>query len=289
MENIERIIGILQEDTPSEHVRFLPKAMKHQGEKHTALAIPYVDIAFVRQRLDDACGPFGWQLEAKEINGLSFAGIGILNPDTDEWIWRWDTGQDEPWEVISEGEKLSMTARSVFSISIKRAAYNWGIGKDVNAMRCFRCECNVWGDKKKFSSWVENPLVKQVEHMRNRQALPAASSAKNGPLTGMKPAVEGGSELTKFADDDARRIHEQCKEAAKFSCGMTKEEFDPIFKDFEDDGGCRVETYMDLFNYLQDYRRTKLKLAKMLEPEFTDVNMIEHSSVLKSMEDVSPA
>ena len=287
MDRLQRIISILQEDTPSDHVRFMPKAMKHQDDMHSALAIPYVDIAFVRQRLDDACGPFGWQLEAKEINGLSFAGIGILNPDSGEWVWRWDTGQDEPWNMEGsegtggEGEKYSMTARGVFSISIKRAAYNWGIGRDVNAMRCFRCECKVWGAKKQFSSWVENPLVRQVEHIRTRQALPPASSKKNGPLVGMRPVVEGGSELTKFADDSAERIHSQCRDAAMTSCGMTKAEADPVFKEFEDDGGCRTETYMDLFNYLQDYRKAKLRLMK--EGDVT------HADVMKVLKDVSPA
>lgn len=266
MGTIGTIIKILQEPTPSEHVRFLPKGLekiKNTDGKYSALAIPYIDIAFVRQRLDDACGPFGWQLEAKEINGLSFAGIGILNPETKEWIWRWDTGQDEPWSDVAEnirneGEKFSMTARGIFSISIKRAAYNWGVGRDVNSMRCFRCECKVWGSKNKFSGWKENPLVRQVEFVRNRQSLPPASS---GTLEGLRPAVEGGAERTKFADDAAKRIHAQCMEAAKFSCGMEKEESDPIFKEFEE-RGCTADTYMDLFNFFQNYRKIKLHLVK---------------------------
>ena len=291
MDKLQRIISILQEPTPSEHVRFLPKGLeKIKGtEKYAALAIPYVDIAFVRQRLDDACGPFGWQLEAKEINGLSFAGIGILNPETGEWIWRWDTGQDEPWSDVAEnirneGEKFSMTARGIFSISIKRAAYNWGVGRDVNSLRCFRCECKVWGSKNKFSGWKENPLVKQVEFVRNRQALPPASSAQIGSMAGMKPVTEGSSELTKFADEDAKRIHGQCKEAAKFSCGMTEAEFDPIFKDFENDGGCRVETYMDLFNFLQDYRKARLYLNKKSED-----GDVPHGVILAEIRNVNPA
>lgn len=287
---IDSIVSALQEPTPSEHVRFLPKLMKHDGDVHSAIAIPYVDIAFVRQRLDDACGPFGWQLEAKEINGLSFAGIGILNPESGEWIWRWNTGQDEPFNIEAvdnmraEGEKFSMTARGIFSISIKRAAYNWGIARDVNAMRVFRCECKVWGAKKQFSKWTTNPLVRQVEDARNRQALPPASSAqKESSLAGKKPVVEGGSELTKFADESAKHIHTQCMEAAKYSCGMTKEESDPIFEDFENDGGCRVETYMDLFNFLQDYRKAKLYLEKKTDGE------VEHGTILAEIKNVNPA
>jgi hypothetical protein len=285
MDKMERIVKILQEPTPSEHVRFLPKGMKNQNDVHSALAIPYVDIAFVRQRLDDACGPFGWQLEAKEINGLSFAGIGIQNPDTDEWVWRWDTGQDEPWNVDAvenlraEGEKYSMAARGIFSISIKRAAYNWGIGRDVNAMRCFRCECKVWGPQNKFSSWKENPLVRQVEHARNRQALPPASTET---LNGIKEVVEGGAERTKFADDAAKRIHAQCMEAAKFSCGMEKSEYDPIFEEFENERGCTTEGYMDLFNLLQDYRKAKLYLAQSNED-------VTHGEILAEIRSVNPA
>lgn len=289
MNSTERIISILQEPTPSEHVRFLPKGIDHRNDTHTALAIPYVDIAFVRQRLDDACGPFGWQLEAKEINGLSFAGIGILNPETGEWVWRWDTGQDEPWNVEiadsikNEGEKYSMTARGVFSISIKRAAYNWGVARDVNAMRCFRCECRVWGPKNKFSGWKDNPLVRIVEDARNRQALPSASSAKNDGHEGLRPVVEGGAEVTKFADDAAKNIHEQCMEAAKFSCSMEKEDSDPIFKEFEE-RGCTAETYMDLFNFLQDYRKAKLYLNK----KSVDGD-VPHGVILAEIRKVNPA
>ena len=68
-------------------------------------------------------------------------------------------------------------------------------------------------------------------------------------------------------------------DAAKFSCGMTIKEFTPIFKEFEDDGGCRVETYMDLFNYLQDYRKTKL----------SNGDLLSHEDIVGAIGDVNPA
>ncbi len=265
-EKIAEIVSRLQQPTPHEHIKFLPKGMKSKdGERYFAMAIPYVDIAFVRQRMDDACGPFGWKSEAAEVNGLSFCGLSILNPVTEEWISRWDTGQDDAWHDNGkqriEGEKFSMGARGIFSIGFKRSAYQWGVARDVLSMRVYRCECDVWTDnagKPHFKGWVENPLVKQVEEMRNRQALPPATDS----IAGLKPVVDGGSEVSKYEDVGARKIAGQCRDAAIYACGMTPEQYKSILEDYEQDGGCRTETYADLFNSLQDYRRVKLTVIK---------------------------
>lgn len=274
IDKMKQIVKLLQEPTPHEHVKFLPKGMKGgAGERHFAMAIPYVDIAFVRQRMDDACGPFGWKSEAKEVNGLSFCGISIRSPETGEWISRWDTGQDDAWHDNEkgkrvEGEKFSMGARGIFSISFKRAAYQWGVGRDVLAMRVFRCECDTYdaGDRTYFKGWVENPLVKQVAEMEIRQSLPPATE---GSLERLKPVVEGGSEVSKYLDTGARTIANNCMESGIYTCGMTKEQYKVILNEFEQDSGCRSETYADLYNWLLDYRKAKLKIVKSANSELT--------------------
>ncbi len=276
IETMERIVKLLQEPTPHEHVKFLPKGMKSKdGERYYAMAIPYVDIAFVRQRLDDACGPFGWKSEAKEVNGLSFCGISIRSPVSGEWISRWDTGQDDAWhdnekQGRPEGEKFSMGARGIFSISFKRAAYQWGVGRDVLAMRVFRCECKFYERDSRvyFSGWVENPLVKQIEEYKIRQALP---SATKGSLEGLRPVTEGGSEVTKYEDDAAKKVATDCQQAAKINCGMTPKQYERVLDEFEADGGCRTETYADLYNWLQfTYRKAKLEIIKEANSQLTE-------------------
>ncbi len=268
IEKMDRIVKLLQEPTPHEHVKFLPKGMKSKdgGKRYFAMAIPYVDIAFVRQRLDDACGPFGWKSEAAEVNGLSFCGISIRSPVSGEWISRWDTGQDDAWhdnekQGRPEGEKFSMGARGIFSISFKRAAYQWGVGRDVLAMRVFRCECDTYEmcDRTYFKGWVENPLVKQVAEMEIRQSLPPATEGSHDKL---KPVVEGGSERSKYQDTGARSIANNCMESGIYTCGMTKEQYEVILNEYEQDGGCRSETYADLYNWLLDYRKAKLEIVK---------------------------
>jgi len=268
IEKMERIVKDLQEPTPHEHVKFLPKAMNSRdGKRYYAMAIPYVDIAFVRQRLDDACGPFGWKSEAKEVNGLSFCGISIMHPTHLQWVSRWDTGQDDAWHENEkgerpEGEKFSMGARGIFSISFKRAAYQWGVGRDVLAMRVFRCECDTYDDaggRTRFKGWVENPLVKQVAEMEIRQSLPPATKGSHDKL---QPVVEGGSEVSKYQDTGARSIANNCMESGIYTCGMTKEQYEVILNEYEQDGGCRSETYADLYNWLLNYRKAKLEIVK---------------------------
>ena len=275
-DKLKQIVKLLQKPTPHEHIKFLPKGMKSKdgGKRHFAMAIPYVDIAFVRQRMDDACGPFGWKSEAKEVNGLSFCGISIRSPVSGEWISRWDTGQDDAWHENEkgkrvEGEKFSMGARGIFSISFKRAAYQWGVGRDVLAMRVFRCECDTYemGDRTYFKGWVENPLVKQVAEMEIRQALPPTTE---GNLEGMRPVVEGGSQVSKYEDTGASAIATNCRNHAIYSCGMTKKQYDVILNDYEQDGGCRTATYADLYNWLQfTYRPAKLEIIKEANKDLT--------------------
>jgi len=90
---LEGIIAILNEPTPPARIRFVPQAISK--EEKTALAVPYFDARFTMERLDAACGTFGWQSDVKEISGVFCVGIGILNPENGAWSWKWDTGQEE--------------------------------------------------------------------------------------------------------------------------------------------------------------------------------------------------
>src|SRR3990167_8963828 len=81
----------LAEPFPAEVINFKPQVLSK--DKTRALAVAYIDARDVAQRLDDALGPSGWQNDHKPAgDGQFFSGIGVLNTDAGEWLWRWDKG-----------------------------------------------------------------------------------------------------------------------------------------------------------------------------------------------------
>jgi hypothetical protein len=75
--------------------------------------------------LDDVCGPQNWQRDHKEINDVVYCGIGInVSKPTDQyndWVWKWDAG----------AESSASKEKGQASDSFKRAAFNWGIGREL--------------------------------------------------------------------------------------------------------------------------------------------------------------
>ena len=71
--------------------------------------------------LDEEFGPMNWQSEYREIKENMYAGIGVKNTETGEWVWKWDCGT----ESYTEKEKGEA------SDSFKRACFNWGIGREL--------------------------------------------------------------------------------------------------------------------------------------------------------------
>lgn len=88
------------------------------GDKTKGLALAYVTNRAIQNRLDDVVGPFGWQNEFREWKEQSqLCGISIKFEG--EWITKWDGADDSNQEATKGG----------LSDSMKRAAYQWGIGR----------------------------------------------------------------------------------------------------------------------------------------------------------------
>lgn len=79
----------------------------------------YQDARCAMTVLDETVGAENWQRDHKEVKGNLFCGIGIKCGD--EWVWKWDCGT----ESYTEKEKGEA------SDSMKRAAVNWGIGREL--------------------------------------------------------------------------------------------------------------------------------------------------------------
>ena len=92
-------------------------------ERKCGMAVPYVTNRAIQNRLDEVCGPENWYNEFKpwHSNGKKDAqlcGIAIYF-EGKGFITKWDGAEDSDIEPIKGG----------LSDSMKRAAYQWGIGR----------------------------------------------------------------------------------------------------------------------------------------------------------------
>jgi hypothetical protein len=100
--------------------------------KPWAMVLAYLTSRAVQQRLDDVCGPFGWQNSFHEGKDAGITcGIAIKNPETGEWVTKYDAADATDIEAIKGGRSGAM----------KRAAVHWGIGRylynlDVTFANC---------------------------------------------------------------------------------------------------------------------------------------------------------
>jgi hypothetical protein len=89
-------------------------------DKTKGLALAYVTNRAIQNRLDEVFGCFNWQNEFKEWKGNSqICGISVYDEDKNQWITKWDGSDDSQTEAVKGG----------LSDSMKRAAYQWGIGR----------------------------------------------------------------------------------------------------------------------------------------------------------------
>lgn len=99
-------------------VRFKPGAFA--GRR--ALAIPYVDVRVIEDRLDEVLGPGNWQDDYECLPGGSVTCRLKLRLDG-EWITKMDVGGAA--DHMDEGDRR----KAAFSDALKRAAVKFGIGR----------------------------------------------------------------------------------------------------------------------------------------------------------------
>lgn len=120
-------------------------------EKMRGMAVPYVTNRAIQNRLDEVCGPENWYNEFKpwHSNGKKdsqLCGIAI-HFEGKGFITKWDGAEDSDIEPIKGG----------LSDSMKRAAYQWGIGRVLYSLD------TVWVDiERRGKSYV----IKDSERRR---------------------------------------------------------------------------------------------------------------------------
>lgn len=137
-------------------------------DKAKGMALAYIDSRDVMKRLDDVCGPAGWQDDFVPMpNGTTCCRIGILIDG--QWVWKGD-GAGATGNVENDAER-EMAQKGGYSDAFKRAAVKWGIGRYLYDLD---------------SPWVEldeYKRIKKTEYAKLKAALqrngqPQVSSAK---------------------------------------------------------------------------------------------------------------
>lgn len=176
----------LAAEFPREAINWRCQTLTKNGDKGLALA--YIDARDVMRRLDEACGPAGWQ-DRYEVHGtktICYLSLKI----GEEWI----TKADGAGDTDVEAEKGSI------SDAFKRVAVKWGIGRylyDVPAP-WVPCETFDAGGKKRWSKWTDDPW----NHVR--QPRPAPVAARAAPAARPTPQLVASTPFDPAADEDRR-------------------------------------------------------------------------------------
>lgn len=130
---------------PQESISWRAQSVTQDGTK--ALALAYVDARDVMNRLDDICGPAGWQCKYSHANGKTVCDIAVKV--SDEWIWKADGAGDSDIEA----------EKGALSDAFKRAAVRWGIGRYLYDLGSpwVPCESYKQGEKFKWKSFKDDP------------------------------------------------------------------------------------------------------------------------------------
>lgn len=114
--NVEQIMHQLKNPFPPEDIEW--RVGSTTADKTKGLALAYITNRAIQNRLDEVFGVFGWRNEFKEWKCVSQL-CGISVKFEGEWITKWDGADDSATEAVKGG----------LSDSMKRAAYQWGIGR----------------------------------------------------------------------------------------------------------------------------------------------------------------
>lgn len=98
------------------------KRQKETGDNYAKATkgqvLAYIDARDVMDRLDEVCGPGGWQNRYTHADKKTICEIGILTQDG-EWIWKAD----------GAGESDIEAEKGALSDAFKRSAVRWGVGR----------------------------------------------------------------------------------------------------------------------------------------------------------------
>lgn len=159
---------------PAEDIEWRLQSCGKKGDKIWALCLAYVTNRAIMARLDEVLTPAGWQ---NKFDAGPHGGVicGISVKVDGEWITKWDGAENTQVEAIKGG----------LSDSMKRAGYQWGIGRYLYKLEegfAEVCERGKYrGTTKEKVSFRWNPPALPA------WALPGAAPKKKKESTGLSP------------------------------------------------------------------------------------------------------
>lgn len=167
----------LSAEFPKEAVHWRVQGTPYERNgKFSAMALAYIDARDVMDRLDDVCGPDGWQDSYVETpSGRVICTLSIWSGT--EWVSK----SDGAGGTQVESEKGGI------SDALKRAAVKWGIGRYLYRVETpwVGCEVNQRSGKTYWKKWTEDPWSK----VKTTQVSPRDTRDR------LKKAVEGQQSL----------------------------------------------------------------------------------------------
>ena len=261
---LSEIIEVLERPTPPKEVYWIAFGVKRKGSSKTegtATAIPYITSGYVENTLDEAAGKFGWQSDLKQVSGVMCMGVGIKDPESGEWLWRWDVGLEKSQD--EHGSKSEVTG------ALKRAARQWGIGRDLKDYPKPRVACNIWignDDKARHNSWKTDPSQaimddgkKTKTEAKTEEAQPTAEQVASNS----SPPPEQPAEATAASSQDGGQQNNMTPIEARtmvFSYAVKEVEYNEQgaskwIADQEKEHGKTVEAYRLMYGLLVDVKK----------------------------------
>ena len=258
---LSEITEVLERPTPPKEVYWIAFGVKAKGSsttEGTATAIPYVTSGYVENTLDEAAGKFGWQSDLKQVSGIMCMGVGIKDPESGEWLWRWDVGLEKSQD--EHGSKSEVTG------ALKRAARQWGIGRDLKDYPKPRVACNIWigNDKKvRHNSWITDPgqavMSSKKAETKTEEAQPTAEQVASNS----SPPPEQPAEATAASSQDGEQQNNMTPIEARtmvFSYAVKEVEYNEQgaskwIADQEKEHGKTVEAYRLMYGLLVDGKK----------------------------------
>jgi hypothetical protein len=136
------------------------------ADKQRGMALAYLDARDVMDRLDEACGPGGWQATYPHAGAKTVCSIGILCGE--HWVWKSNGAGDSDIEA----------EKGALSDAFKRAAVLWGVGRYLYSLP---------------SPWVEietrgrTSVIKDTEYAKLAAVLSKHSAGEKAPPPALPP------------------------------------------------------------------------------------------------------
>lgn len=165
-------------------------------DKTKGLALAYIDARDVMGRLDEICGPEGWQDSYPHANGKTVCSIGIKCDA--EWIWKADGAGDTDYEA----------EKGALSDAFKRAAVRWGIGRYLYDLPSPWVEIEQRGK----SCVVKEPEYKKLEELLARYTrevewgTSAEIAATKAMINGIKTMLQTADDVRIYREQNAGMI-----------------------------------------------------------------------------------